>query len=66
MGLHALFENPVKFLRDDPEMFELIVNLARGRYDLVDEMAFMKRVPAGAPARINSLDKKNRCLPYHP
>ncbi|MDP6059507.1 MAG: hypothetical protein QGH33_11475 [Pirellulaceae bacterium] len=66
MGLQALFENPLRFLRDDPEIFELIVNLARGRYDFVDEMAFMKRVAKiDAPARINSLDKKNRYLPYH-
>jgi hypothetical protein len=57
MGMEHLWRNPIQFARSDPEMFELIVNLQRGLYDEIANMAFKAKVPRPEWSDINPLLK---------
>ena len=45
VAFENLWRDPVRFAKRDPEMFDLIVNLARGHTDQVAAMEFRKHVP---------------------
>ena len=56
MGLQQLYDNPLKMMNDDPEFFEFMINLIRGRYDKIQERAFYKWVPnTGVGMNLGSL-----------